>query len=108
MTMAGESKKVITGYLLDDTVTLSMDELGCACAVETQRIVQLVEEGILEPIDSHQQQWCFSAAALGRARKAIRLQRDLNVNLAGVALALDLLDEVEHLRARLRYLEERD
>ncbi|MEO5655034.1 MAG: chaperone modulator CbpM [Nitrosospira sp.] len=31
----------------------------------------------------------------------MRLQHDLGVNLAGIALALQLLDEVEMLRARL-------
>jgi chaperone modulatory protein CbpM len=40
-----------------------------------------------------------------RARRALRLQRDLDLNLAGAALALDLLDEVEILRERVRVLE---
>ena len=35
----------------------------------------------------------------------MRLQRDLDLNLAGTALALDLLDELEQLRERLRALE---
>jgi chaperone modulatory protein CbpM len=33
---------------------------------------------------------------------ALRLQRDLDMDLAGVALALELLDEIASLRARLR------
>jgi chaperone modulatory protein CbpM len=32
----------------------------------------------------------------------VHLQRDLGVNLAGAALALELLDRIEHLRAQLR------
>jgi chaperone modulatory protein CbpM len=40
-----------------------------------------------------------------RATVSLRLQRDLGVNLAGVALALQLLDEVEALRARINALE---
>ena len=40
----------------------------------------------------------FSAIELRRARTAMRLQRDLGVNLAGIALILDLLDEVDTLR----------
>jgi len=40
-----------------------------------------------------------------RARRAIRLSRDLDVNLPGVGLALELLDELEDLRVRVRALE---
>ena len=38
--------------------------------------------------------------------RVIRLQHDLRVNLAGAALALDLLDEIDQLRARLRALDQ--
>jgi chaperone modulatory protein CbpM len=43
-------------------------------------------------------EWRFSGAALRRARIALRLERDLGVNLPGVALALDLLEELQRLR----------
>jgi chaperone modulatory protein CbpM len=45
--------------------------------------------------------WRFSGTHLRRATVALRLQRDLGVNLAGAALALELLDELDTLRARL-------
>jgi chaperone modulatory protein CbpM len=38
---------------------------------------------------------------------ALRLKRDLGVNIAGAALAIDLLEELEELRARLQRFEER-
>ena len=38
--------------------------------------------------------------------RAHRLQRDLGLNLAGVALALELLDEIEALRSRISALED--
>jgi chaperone modulatory protein CbpM len=38
----------------------------------------------------------------------MRLQRDLGINLAGVALAIDLLDEIEDLRAQLCRLQRND
>ena len=40
-----------------------------------------------------------------RARTAIRLQRDLDINLAGAALVLELLDEIDTLRSRLHVLD---
>jgi chaperone modulatory protein CbpM len=36
----------------------------------------------------------------------MRLQRDLGVNVAGVALALDLLEEIERMQTRLRRFEQ--
>ena len=47
-------------------------------------------------------EWRFSGAQLRRARIALRLERDLGVNAAGVALALELLEELEQLRRERR------
>ena len=45
--------------------------------------------------------WRFTGEQMRRARMAARLQGDLGINLAGVAVALQLLDEIEELRERL-------
>jgi chaperone modulatory protein CbpM len=104
--MRDENRPVINGFVLDETTTLTLDELSCACSVRIERIVELVEEGILDPVGDELGEWCFPGSSLGRARVAMHLQRDLDINVAGVALVLDLLDELESLRARLRRLEE--
>jgi len=39
---------------------------------------------------------------LQRARTALRLTHDLELNAPGAALVLDLLDQIDTLRARLR------
>jgi chaperone modulatory protein CbpM len=44
----------------------------------------------------------FTRSSVVRVRTVLRMQRDLNVNLAGAALALDLLERIETLQARLR------
>lgn len=90
----------VTAHLLDETVTLTLDELSGACCVRRERIVELVEEGVIDP-DSRENRWNFRATQLRRARKAIRLQEDLGINPAGAAVVLDLLEELEALRARL-------
>jgi chaperone modulatory protein CbpM len=66
--------------------------------VETREIVELVEEGILNVAVNEAGEWQFSGEALRRARLALRLHRDLEVNLAGVALALQLMAEIDGLR----------
>lgn len=97
------TKKTLSGIVLDESTELTLNELSRACSRSAEWIIELVDEGALEPVSRQQAQtkWRFSGSSLQRARTAMRLQRDLGVNLAGVALAMDLLDEIEQLRTRL-------
>ncbi len=88
--------------LIDEQTTFTLAELCRCCAVEAELIEALVEHGILEPAGRHGTHWCFPASSLRRTRITLHLQRDLGVNLAGAALALDLLERIDELDARLR------
>jgi len=88
--------------ILEEQTELSLDDLCHACAIDAQRIVELVNIGVLEPAGEEPARWQFGGASLQRARTALRLQHDFEIDLAGAALALDLLDEIESLRMRLR------
>ena len=46
--------------------------------------------------------WRFTGESLRRARLAWWLTRDLELNPPGVAMALDLLDEIAALKAHLK------
>ena len=52
--------------------------------------------------------WRFHGVSIRRVRRAQRLERDLGVNTPGIALALELLEELEQLRSRVRHLEDHD
>jgi chaperone modulatory protein CbpM len=97
--------KTLTGILLDEQAELSLQDLCHACSTSTEWVIELVDEGVLEPIGHDQSQWQFSGPSLLRARAAMRMQQDLQINLAGVALALDLMEEIEAMRERLRRFE---
>jgi chaperone modulatory protein CbpM len=92
----------VVGIILDEQAALTLAELSRACGARAELIIELVEEGVVAPIGREPDSWRFTGAHLRRARVALHLQSDLGVNLAGAALALQLLDEVEALRARLR------
>ena len=92
----------ITAMLLDDSVEFSLDELCAACGVSAEFVVEIVAEGIVEPIGPERTQWRFSGVALARVQRVVRLQREFDVNLPGAALALELLEEVERLRRARR------
>ena len=88
----------LTGMLLDDQARLSFDELCQICDIGSDIIVEMVDEGLLEPQGRVPSEWRFRCYEVRRVQIAMRLQRDLRVNLPGAALILDLLDELEELR----------
>lgn len=96
---------IMAGLLLDEECLLTLGELSRSCRVHAEWIVELVEQGIIEPRGDDLRNWRFPGNCLGRVQQVQRLQRDLGVNLAGAALALDLLDEVRRLRRRLAILD---
>jgi chaperone modulatory protein CbpM len=96
------TRETITGIVLDDGVTLTLHEVCEVCDVDETVVVEMVQEGVAEPIEGPSGTWTFSGVAVARLRTARRLQRDLHVNLAGAALALELIEEIRALEAKLR------
>jgi len=88
--------------VVERDLLLSLVGLSTACACETGFIEELVGEGVLAPAGEGPQDWRFTGTALARTRIASRLAQDLHVNVPGVALSLELIDEIAALRARLR------
>lgn len=91
-----------TGELLDDEAELTLADLCRACEVTAEQILALIEEGIVDPRGRDPRHWRFHSLQLRRVRCALRLERDLGVNVAGAALAIELLEELEALRVQLR------
>jgi chaperone modulatory protein CbpM len=94
--------KILKGVLIDEQTQMSLADICRACSRHAEWVIELVDEGVLEPVGPSPEHWYFSAMALQRALVAARLQRDLGINLAGIALVLDLLEEIETLRTQLR------
>jgi chaperone modulatory protein CbpM len=95
----------LVGEIIDESVEMTLAELSRYCDVRAQTVVAMVEEGLVEPRGNRPAEWRFSGTALRRIQITLRLRRDLDLNLAGAALALDLLDEIQELRQRLHVLE---
>jgi chaperone modulatory protein CbpM len=89
--------KVLTGQILEDYDLITIDDLCRSCTVKVETVVLLVEEGILDPVGADVRHWEFTVSSLRRVKTAIHLQRDLGVNIAGAALALELLDRIAEL-----------
>jgi chaperone modulatory protein CbpM len=98
--MSPSDDQAITGIIFDQSAILSIKDLSRMCQVDERHIVEFVEEGVLNVVEVSSE-WHFTGDALRRARLAVRLERDLELNLAGVALALDLIEELQRLRREL-------
>ena len=99
--MVKQATDILSGYIVENETRLSLRQLCDSCAVRAEYIIELVDEGFIEPSGVEKSHWCFSGVSIKRVQKAKRLQRDLGINLAGVALVIDLIDEIECLRGRL-------
>jgi chaperone modulatory protein CbpM len=105
--MPTSEEHFLSGDILDEGTEVSVADLCRMFAVEEQHIVELVEEGVLGTrstvlIEIDKTEWRFHGTEVRRARIALRLERDLGINVPGVALVLELLEELEQLRRERR------
>lgn len=86
-------------------VLFTLEEVCERCGTHTQMIVEMVEYGIVEPIEQPLLNvWYFNSQALVRLQRAQRLMNGLKLNLSGVALSLELLDEIDGLQQHIAVL----
>ncbi|WP_417436808.1 chaperone modulator CbpM [Idiomarina abyssalis] len=77
----------------------SLEEVCERCGAHTEIVVEMVEYGIVEPVEQASASvWYFNTQAVVRLQRAQRLMNELELNLAGVALSLELLDEIDELK----------
>jgi chaperone modulatory protein CbpM len=88
--------------VVEEELRFTLEDLCHACRADAAQLTSLVREGVLEPAGERPDEWRFAGDALARARTAVRLSRDLELTVGGTALVMDLLDEIDALRARLR------
>jgi chaperone modulatory protein CbpM len=106
MNMDNEEMQLhLSGIILEEQTELTLADISRTCSVHAEYIIELVDEGVLAPHGLEPTLWRFTGGQIQRVTVALRLQRDLGVNLAGVALVLQLLDEIEALQVRLRAIE---
>lgn len=96
-----DTTAIAIGVCLTDDHALELEAFAAACGTEAGFVRLLVDEGLLQPV-SQQPAWRFDGEALARVRRICRLQRDFEANLQSVAVMLDLIDEIERLRAHLQ------
>jgi chaperone modulatory protein CbpM len=88
--------------VVEREVSFSLAGLCRACGSDRRFLIALVDEGVLQPSGADPDNWQFSGQCLRTARTAASLARDLEMDLAGIALVLELLQRIETLTSSLR------
>ncbi len=96
-----QTMDILNGHIIENETRLTLRQLCDSCAVHAEYVIELVNEGIIEPSGMEKSHWCFNGISINRVRKAKHLQRDLGINLAGIALALELIEQIDALHAKL-------
>lgn len=90
---------IVADYTQETWYTLA--ELSALTGLSEAELLEWIAHDIIRAEREQQ----FNMAQLKRLRMAQRLQRDLEVNLAGVGLVLSLMDELTELRSQLAMLD---
>jgi chaperone modulatory protein CbpM len=90
--------KIISGTVLDENIEVSFKELCRMFQVGPEIVMEMIDEGIIEPRGEVKGNWRFRGYEIHRLQVTLRLKQDLRVNTPGAALVLDLLEEIERLR----------
>ncbi|ASQ45216.1 chaperone modulator CbpM [Legionella clemsonensis] len=85
----------------EDWFYLSLREISCSYGVSKELILEIIDEGIVTPQRDEKEELLFDSEAVKNIGTVLRLNRDLGVNWAGAGLALELLEEIEHLKRLL-------
>lgn len=95
----------MTVYRLEPGDRISLRRVCRISGTRPAWVAELVAQGVVEARGPTPTRWHFDEEALGRLLRARRLERDLGLNPAGIALALELTEEVRRLRRHLRILQ---
>ena len=93
-------------------VQLSTEELCQLINADIETIIKIVDYGIVTPIVESESVsdpsfWFFKPQVITTFKKAIRLHNDLELDWAGIAFAIDLINDLEQLRNENKLLKQR-
>ena len=100
-TMADSLLPEIDVIFFEEEIVLTLTELCHASGADNTQVFALVGEGVLAPNGSGPQDWVFDGPSLRTARMALRLARDFELGVPGVAMVLELLAQIKSLQSRL-------
>jgi len=81
----------------EQVIYFTLEQFCHSVPMQQDQIIEIVHLGIVEPQGKVPNQWRFDVDMLASAKRAWRLHRQLELDWPGVAVALQLLQQVENL-----------
>jgi len=98
-------KAILTEVLwLDEHHTLSLSELSELSGLAPDDLNELIDYGVITPIEQHTEPMRFHASCVVTAKTAGRLRTDFELDAHAVALAMTLIERTHALETQLREL----
>lgn len=91
----------ITAVLVDEQATYTIRELSQRLNISQLLLNDMEKHGLFETKTANK----IDHKAVNRIETACRLLRDLEVNVQGAILAVELMDKIEDLHERLAFIE---
>lgn len=98
---------LITGVIVEESQSLTLEEFCQATHTSKEIIIEMVDYKLIQPQGKKPNEWRFDSLSLRRGRIAASFYYELEINMQGVALAVELLEEVEKLRGQVELLKKR-
>ncbi|ATA25297.1 chaperone-modulator protein CbpM [Brenneria goodwinii] len=84
--------------MMTEEMTFTMVELCQSVNISQDELIEVVELGVIVPLDPDKPSWVFDSYALSCLRRARRLQTELDLDWSGIAMTLTLLDKIDELK----------
>ena len=89
---------------LDENRVVGLGELVEVSGLTREELIELVQGGAIPAREVHGSNYVFSARVISVARTACRLRDELELDIAGLTVALRLLDRVRGLEEEITRL----
>lgn len=99
------ASKLPVAEIIGHELEADLEQVCRLCGLDIEELLDWVREGVAEPHGPDSGHWRFSARQVRRVFVAGRLKRDLELDTGALPVVLDLIEEVESLRRRVRLLE---
>lgn len=86
-------------------ILIRLPELCAELNLSGEACRELVEHGLVSPEGNKPEEWAFDVTMVSVVRRAVRLQRDLDLDWSTVAMVVSLLEERDRLRLEIEDLE---